>query len=145
MAAVTWVELTKVVVRELPFHRTLAPVANPVPFTARLNAAAPTVTDAGLTDVMAGAAVGGGAAGPSPQPVRKARRATLARKERNVGRKDRRTEFKGIPLSQRSRSRRNSSFGRRCVMLWTTEGFNGSRNTLAFGTAIVYVSARIVL
>src|SRR5258708_7171592 len=41
IAAVSWVALTKVVVRAAPFHCTPEPLMNPVPFTVRVKAAPP--------------------------------------------------------------------------------------------------------
>jgi hypothetical protein len=46
-AADNWLELTQVVGRVWPFHRTLEPGINPLPLTVKVNAALPTVTDCG--------------------------------------------------------------------------------------------------
>ncbi len=53
-AAVNCVELTNVVVSAVPFHCTVAPERKPVPFTVNVNAAPPTVADAGLRLVITG-------------------------------------------------------------------------------------------
>ncbi len=53
-AAVNCVELTKVVVSAVPFHCTIAPARKLVPFTVRVNAAPPAITEVGLKLVMAG-------------------------------------------------------------------------------------------
>lgn len=55
MLAVTWVPLTKLVVRADPFHCTMAPFENPVPFTVRVNAPEPTTALERESEVMAGA------------------------------------------------------------------------------------------
>lgn len=47
MAAVNWVSLTKVVVRDSAFKLTVEPTINPVPFTVRLNVGPPTVALSG--------------------------------------------------------------------------------------------------
>ena len=54
IAAVSCVALTKVVVRALPFHRTVEPLMKFDPFTVRENAAPPVVAEFGLIVVMAG-------------------------------------------------------------------------------------------
>src|SRR5919108_53171 len=54
MAAVSWVALTTVVVREAPFHCTVLPGTKPVPLTVSMKAAPPTVAVAGATLVMVG-------------------------------------------------------------------------------------------
>lgn len=54
IAAVSWVELTKVVVRLLPFHLTTLLGTKFVPFTVRVKAAAPGVADVGLSEAIAG-------------------------------------------------------------------------------------------
>ena len=56
--AVTFVALTKAVVRALPFHFTTTPVAKPVPFTVRVKATPPAVAVAGDKDVSTGATTG---------------------------------------------------------------------------------------
>ena len=54
IAAVSCVALTKVVVRALPFHRTVEPFTKLLPFTVSVNAAPPTVAAFGLRLVIAG-------------------------------------------------------------------------------------------
>ena len=48
MAAVSWLLLTKLVVRSLPFHLTVLPLGKPDPFTVSVNPAEPAVADEGL-------------------------------------------------------------------------------------------------
>ncbi len=55
IAAVSWVELTYVVVRFDPFHGTVLPVTKPVPVNVRVKAVEPAVVDAGAIVLMAGA------------------------------------------------------------------------------------------
>src|SRR5204863_9190581 len=55
IAAVSWVALTKVVVRAAPFQRTLEPLTKLLPFTVSVKAAAPTATLAGDSDEIVGA------------------------------------------------------------------------------------------
>ena len=52
--AANWVELTKVVVKAVLFHRTRALETKPVPFTVRVKAALPAVAALGLSEVIAG-------------------------------------------------------------------------------------------
>jgi hypothetical protein len=52
MAAVSWVPLIKVVARELPFHRIVAPLTNPAPFTASVNAIPPGTAAAGTVGLF---------------------------------------------------------------------------------------------
>jgi hypothetical protein len=52
-AAVNCVALTNVVTSADPFHWIVDPVTNPVPFTVKVNAGPPTVTEFGLKLVMA--------------------------------------------------------------------------------------------
>jgi hypothetical protein len=52
--AVSWLALTKVVARDVAFHRTTALDAKPLPFTVRVNVGAPAVAEFGLREVMAG-------------------------------------------------------------------------------------------
>jgi hypothetical protein len=54
--AVNWVALTNAVLSGAVFHRTLAPDANPVPVTVRVNAPLPALVVAGFSNVMAGPA-----------------------------------------------------------------------------------------
>ena len=54
MAAVNCVALPKVVVRALPFHRTVEPFTKPLPFTIKVNAAPPVVAEFGFNVVMPG-------------------------------------------------------------------------------------------
>jgi hypothetical protein len=54
MAALSWVEDMKVVVRLAPFHRTAELETNPVPFTVRVNAGPPAVAEAGEIPVTVG-------------------------------------------------------------------------------------------
>src|SRR2546426_72256 len=55
MAAVSWVALTKVVVRAAPFQRTPEPFTKLLPLTVKVNAASPVVALVGDTDVSVGA------------------------------------------------------------------------------------------
>src|SRR5205823_3111959 len=55
IAAVSWVALTKVVVRVAPFQRTLEPLTKLLPFRVRVKAAPPTVALEGESDVSIGA------------------------------------------------------------------------------------------
>ena len=52
MVAVNWPLLTNVVVRGLPFQSIVAPETNPVPFTVRVNPAAPGAALIGTTGVL---------------------------------------------------------------------------------------------
>lgn len=52
--AVSWLGLTKVVVRDVAFHRTTAVDAKPLPFTVRMKPAPPAVAEFGLREVIAG-------------------------------------------------------------------------------------------
>jgi hypothetical protein len=52
--AVTWVELTTLVARAVPFHRTTEPVVKPAPFTVSVNAGPPAVALLGLRELMLG-------------------------------------------------------------------------------------------
>jgi hypothetical protein len=52
--AVNWVALTKVVLRAVPFHCTIAPETKPVPLTVSVKPAWPAVAVLGLREVMAG-------------------------------------------------------------------------------------------
>ena len=54
MAAVTRLEETKVVVRAEPFHLTVAPLMNPLPFTVRVKAGPPAVAELGFKLVRVG-------------------------------------------------------------------------------------------
>src|SRR5882757_5100900 len=47
MASVNWVELTKVVVLDAPFHNTVEPEVNPLPFTVKTIPVDPATTTAG--------------------------------------------------------------------------------------------------
>ena len=49
MAPVSWDLLTKVVARGLPFHFTVEPATNPVPFTVRVNPAPPGAVASGTS------------------------------------------------------------------------------------------------
>src|ERR1700691_2653878 len=53
--AVSWVELTKVVVFALPLNFTMEVDTKPVPFTVRVKPAPPAVAPFGLSKVIAGA------------------------------------------------------------------------------------------
>jgi hypothetical protein len=53
--AVSWLALTKVVVRAVAFQRTTAPETKPAPFTVRVKAGPPAVAEFGLREVIAGA------------------------------------------------------------------------------------------
>jgi hypothetical protein len=55
--AVNWVVLMNVVVSTVPFQCTTEPDENPVPFTVRVNPAAPAVAVFGLMALMTGGAV----------------------------------------------------------------------------------------
>jgi len=84
MPAVNCVALTKLVVRADPFHCTVAPFENPVPFTVRVKAADPAVALPGESEVIVG--VGD----PSLHPVRVARKEKTSSTEpkqrgRNMG------------------------------------------------------------
>jgi hypothetical protein len=57
--AVTWVALTYVVVRFVPFHLTTEPLTKLVPFTVRVNPAPPAVADVGLRLVVVGTGLSG--------------------------------------------------------------------------------------
>jgi hypothetical protein len=57
--AVTWVALTYVVVRFVPFHLTTEPEMKLVPFTVRVKAAPPAVADEGLRLVVVGMGLSG--------------------------------------------------------------------------------------
>src|SRR5258708_4686510 len=57
MAAVSWVALTKVVVRAAPFQRTPEALTKLLPFTVSVNAAPPTLALEGESDVSDGAGV----------------------------------------------------------------------------------------
>jgi len=59
IAAVNWVEETKVVVRLAPFQRTTAPETKFVPFTVSVNAAPPAVPEDGLRLVVVGTGLAG--------------------------------------------------------------------------------------
>jgi hypothetical protein len=52
--AVSWLALTKVVVRGVPFHSTTASDAKPLPFTVRMKPGPPAVAEFGLREVMPG-------------------------------------------------------------------------------------------
>src|SRR5206468_3255993 len=54
IAAVSWMALTKVVVRVAPFQRTVEPFTNPVPLTVSVKAAPPTVALVGVSPVIVG-------------------------------------------------------------------------------------------
>ena len=54
IAAVSWVEETKVVVRSAPFHRTLDEETKLVPLTVRVNADPPAVAELGERELRAG-------------------------------------------------------------------------------------------
>lgn len=54
--AVTWLALTTVVRRDVPFHWTTAPDAKPLPFTVSVKAGAPATTEFGFNAVMCGGA-----------------------------------------------------------------------------------------
>src|SRR6266404_29508 len=54
IAAVSWMGLTKVVVRVAPFQRTVEPFTNPVPSTVSVKAAPPTVALIGVSPVIVG-------------------------------------------------------------------------------------------
>jgi hypothetical protein len=54
IAAVTWVSLTKLVVRSAPFQRTTEFETKPVPFTMRVKAGPPTPVKFGLSVVIVG-------------------------------------------------------------------------------------------
>lgn len=54
IAAVNWVELTKVVVRPVPFQRTLEPDMNDDPVTVSVKAAPPAVALVGEMEVRTG-------------------------------------------------------------------------------------------
>jgi len=60
MATVSWVLLTNVVVRLLPFHCAVDVVTKPEPFTVKVNAGPPAATVEGETEVMLGVGLGGG-------------------------------------------------------------------------------------
>jgi hypothetical protein len=64
IAAVNWVEETKVVARADPFHRTTEPLMKFVPLTVRVKAAPPAATELGVSDVVAGEGFEGGGGGP---------------------------------------------------------------------------------
>jgi len=55
--AVSWPELTKVVVRAVAFQRTAAPDAKALPFTVSVKVGPPAVAEFGLKDVIAGGAL----------------------------------------------------------------------------------------
>ena len=55
---VNCVALTNVVVSAEPFHWTLAPETNPVPFTVSMKAVFPAFAEAGLSVVIAGVLAG---------------------------------------------------------------------------------------
>jgi hypothetical protein len=55
--AVSCVPLTEVVLRDSPFHSTLAPERNPAPFTVSVKGAPPAVTEPGLKLVITGTGV----------------------------------------------------------------------------------------
>src|SRR5438093_197201 len=55
MVAISWVALTKVVVRAAPFQRTPEPFTKLLPLTVMVNAASPVVALVGDSDVSAGA------------------------------------------------------------------------------------------
>ena len=57
-AAVTCEALTNVVLRDEPFHCTVAPDTKPLPFTVRVNAGPPAVALFGNSDDSVGAAGG---------------------------------------------------------------------------------------
>ena len=57
--AVTWVALTYVVVRFVPFHLTTEPEMKLVPFTVRVKAAPPAVAELGLRLVVVGRGLSG--------------------------------------------------------------------------------------
>src|SRR2546426_39613 len=54
IAAVSWVALTKAVVRAAPFQRTVEPLVKPVPLTVSVKAAPPTAALVGTSPVIAG-------------------------------------------------------------------------------------------
>src|SRR6267143_5645078 len=54
IAAVSWMGLTKVVVRVAPFQRTVEPFTNPVPSTVSVKPAPPTVALSGVSPVIVG-------------------------------------------------------------------------------------------
>jgi hypothetical protein len=54
MAAVSWVELIKLVTRLIAFQYTVAPCTKLLPFTVKVNALLPTTAAAGLREVIAG-------------------------------------------------------------------------------------------
>jgi len=51
-AAATWVALTNVVVKAVPFHSTAASVPKPVPFTVSVNPGLPAAAVVGLIEVI---------------------------------------------------------------------------------------------
>ena len=57
--AVTWVALTYIVVRFVPFHLTTELLTKLVPFTVRVNAVPPAVADEGLRLVVVGRGLSG--------------------------------------------------------------------------------------
>ena len=57
IAAVSWLALTNVVVRVLPFHRTVAPLTKFVPVTVKVNAGPPAGAELGERALSVGAAV----------------------------------------------------------------------------------------
>src|SRR5262245_55415112 len=70
IVAVNCVALTKIVVRVLPFHRTLEPLTKPVPLTVNVKPALPAMVAFGEIDVIAGAGllIVNVAAGDDPPP-----------------------------------------------------------------------------
>jgi hypothetical protein len=54
-ASVNWVELTNVVVLDVPFHNTVEPEVNPLPFTVKTIPVDPATTTAGVRLVSTGA------------------------------------------------------------------------------------------
>ncbi len=54
ICAVSWVLLTKFVVRLAPFHRTVAPLTKPAPVTVSVNAEPPPLAEAGFKPLSVG-------------------------------------------------------------------------------------------
>jgi hypothetical protein len=67
--AVSWVELTKVVVLALPLKFTTELEMKPVPFTVRINATPPAIPPVGVKDVRLGTGLFIGEYPPPPQPT----------------------------------------------------------------------------